>query len=142
MPGESFGYDLELWRHRDQVIGLFVALVGQAGDPPVGLLEGVHYDPHTDRLSFRVRMSTGFVRAPDDKWLPTHEVFGFEGRLQSNKVAGVLTIRTLSSTTPPIIKRITLRRSQAVAELMEDKQTYEEWKKDMDLILSRLGPKW
>jgi hypothetical protein len=119
-PGDdAFGYSLKLWQEGDQVFGRLEIYVGAPADPPTGTLDDVTYDPRTKQFSFSVRLSTGFTRAADNTWVPTHEKFVFKGVLTRKRVSGTLQQFDLDKPeAPPISKRINLRRSKRLpAEL-------------------------
>jgi len=119
-PGDdAFGYSLQLWNRDDHVLGRFAVFVGPPTDPPTGTLEDVKYDPRTKQFSFTARLSTGFTRAANGTWVPTHDRFVFKGVLTRTQVIGTLQQFDLDKPEePPISKRIRLRRSKRLtAEL-------------------------
>jgi hypothetical protein len=112
-PGDdAFGYTLRLWKDRGRVFGRLAVFVGPPADPPTATIDDVTYDPRTKRFSFSAQISTGFTRAADNTWIPTHEKFVFKGVLTRTQVSGTLQQFDLDKPgDPPISKRIKLRRS-------------------------------
>ena len=47
-----YGYSLELWRYKGQILGLLDRHNGLCGDPPCEALANVSHDPGTGRISF------------------------------------------------------------------------------------------
>jgi len=143
VPGDASGYLLQLWRQGNQIYGLFAVYVGPAGDPPTGILEDIRFDPSARRLSFKARLSTGLTYGRGYQGSPSRDIFQFKGRLLRNHVTGILIkSNDLFPNDKPKMKRITLRRSADMSQLMDEEQNYEDWKKSVDKILQRLGPKW
>lgn len=140
--GDTTGYQLQLWRQANRLYGMLSVYVGPDGDPPTGLLEKVQYDPRSGKLSFTARLSTGQVIGDAQQAVPSRDVFEFDGRLARTQVSGVLKMSSLVPAGPSKSKKITLTKSNTLTQTMEDKPSYEEWKKSTDAILARLGPKW
>jgi hypothetical protein len=137
------GYALQLWQQGSQIFGLFVAHSGQTGDSPTGLVEDIKFNPRTKQLSFKARLSTGLISKGDYRGVPSRDVFHFKGTLRRNEVTGVLGISdALFPNEPAPTKRIVLRKSAAMTQVMMAPATYAEWKTWADEILKRLGPKW
>ena len=139
---DAFGHLLMLWKEGDRIFGLLALYVGAPADPPTGLLEDVRFDPRTRRFSFTARLSTGFVRAPGDKWVPTQDRFRFTGTLTPTVVSGTLQhFDGLRSADPPVSKQIRLRLAKHLTEgLRPAPASYEDWKTWADEILRRRGP--
>ncbi len=49
-----YGYGVDIWKHNNQLFGLFHYHTGLCGDPPCGVLEAVSYDVKNGNLEFRV----------------------------------------------------------------------------------------
>jgi hypothetical protein len=139
----GYGYVLQLWRQGDRIFGLFIDHSGQTGDPPTGLIEDVKFNPQTTQLSFKAKLSTGLISKGNYRDVPSRDVFRFRGTVSPNAVKGVLEIsNALFPKEPATKKRIVLRKSAAMTQVMMDSKTYAEWKTSADEILRRLGPKW
>jgi hypothetical protein len=139
----AYGYSVNLWRQEDNILGLISAHSGLIGDPPAGLLEDVKFDPRTNRLSFRAKLTTGLVYSRQYKGVPSRDVFEFSGFLNKDKLSGVLEISNLLfPDDPPQRKRISLRRSAKMSKAMMPPENYIEWKKMVDGILKFRGPRW
>jgi hypothetical protein len=139
----GYGYALQLWQQGSQIFGLFIAHSGQTGDSPAGLIEDVKFSPRTKQLSFKARLSTGLISKGDYRGVPSRDLFHFKGRVSRNHVTGVLEISdALFPNEASRKKRIMLRRSAAMTQVMMAPATYAEWKTWADEILKRLGPKW
>lgn len=76
----AYGYTAMLWRAGPCVIGLFESAQGLAGDPPIGELQDVRYDPASRRISFSAKLTTGAVHdAATNNWVPARDRYTFEG---------------------------------------------------------------
>src|ERR1700687_2901591 len=82
----AYGYSVQLWREGATVFGLFLASEGLAGDTPTGLLDDLKYDSRSGRLSFRAKLTMGL----DARQQPSHDLFEFDGKLNTRAVSGVL----------------------------------------------------
>src|SRR5689334_24629497 len=47
----AYGYEVELWRDRDAVIGLLFVSEGLQGDTPTGVLKNVRFNSRTGAMS-------------------------------------------------------------------------------------------
>jgi len=141
---DALGYSLRLWKEGNKVFGLFAAYVGPPADPPVGILEGVKFNPHTRELSFSARLSTGLVSGQGYDRVASRDRFVFKGVLTPREVRG--TLKRSDDLFPdrrPDSETIRLRRSQFLTQLMlPPPPTYSEWQTWADEILQRRGPKW
>jgi hypothetical protein len=70
-----YGYSLEIWQYRDQLLGLLDIHKGLCGDPPCGVLQDVLHDVKTGRLIF---------------WTQIGERWDFVGTLKRDSVVGTL----------------------------------------------------
>jgi hypothetical protein len=79
----------------------------------------------------------------NNKEVPMRDVFQFEGVLKNRNLAGTLT-HTDDSTglATSSKKKISLALSKNETAEMNAPQSYDEWKKAADEILSARGPKW
>jgi hypothetical protein len=120
----QWGYSVELWKQADQIHGLMSGDSASIliGDPPTGILEDIVFDAATGKISFKTK-------------LPSY-VYQFEGVLTKKKLSGRLLNTTVNKT-----ERITLPSSKEWSSLMDEYQTYAEWKVFADRILKFRGPK-
>lgn len=116
---DVFGYSLQLWKEKQQILGRLAIFVGPPADPPTETLEDVKYDPRTKQFSFSARLSAAFTRAAGNTWVPTHDRFVFKGVLTRTHVKGILQqFDEDKPEKPPISKRINLHRAKRLmAEL-------------------------
>jgi hypothetical protein len=135
----AYGYDIELWKQGDKICGLISAHQGLIGDPPTGLLENVRFDPKTRRFSFTAKLSLGMLVGNDDKEIPSHDVFEFDGTLTDTRIAGNLQITSQSSVEK---KKLNLPRSKDWSKEMSAYKSFAEWKVYADEILDFRGPRW
>ena len=136
----QYGAEIELWKEGGELFGLFSYSEGLIGDTPTGLLEHTKYDPRTGSISFESRLTTGqhFCRLHKD--MPSHDLFGFRGKLSSSSVSGVLKRSdSLHPEAPATEERVVLRRSIGN---QADYRSRSEWIVASGEILRFRGPKW
>ncbi len=49
-----YGYSVDIWKHNNQLFGLFHYHTGLCGDPPCGVLDVARYDVRSGKLKFNV----------------------------------------------------------------------------------------
>jgi len=49
-----YGYSVDIWKHDNQLFGLFHYHTGLCGDPPCGVVEVIRYDANKNNLKFNV----------------------------------------------------------------------------------------
>ena len=76
-----YGYSLQMWIYRDQLLGLLDIHQGLCGDPPCGVLQDTFLDVETGRLTFRSQIN--------------EEAWDFEGTLKLDSVVGTLNGRSV-----------------------------------------------
>ena len=113
----QYGYELTLWRAGGCLVGFFYRADGLAGDTPMGELQNVAYDSKSGRLSFESKLRTGNVT--------------FAGEFRAGRVTGIVT---------PGRDHVTLRPTNAQADLISGPRTYRQWRDYWAPILRRLGP--
>lgn len=141
---DAFGYSLQLWKEGDRIFGLFAVYTGAPADPPVGILKDVQFDPHTRRLSFSARLSTGVMYTGPDSSVASRDRFSFRGVLTAREVTGILMqADELVPQNRPTSRRIRLRWSSFLTQVLTPPPaTYSEWESWADEILRRRGPRW
>src|SRR5689334_12968176 len=77
----AYGYSVQVWRAGGQLVGLFLASEGLAGDTPAGILENVTFDTRTGALSFRAKLSIGSDVQANGSQAPSWDLFEFTGKL-------------------------------------------------------------
>ena len=75
-----YGYSLQLWQCRGQLLGLLDIHEGLCGDPPCGVLRYVSHDVKTGHLIF---------------WAQIGERWDFEGTLKHDSIVGTLNGRRI-----------------------------------------------
>ena len=138
----AYGYAVELWRHENAMLGLFLASEGLQGDTPAGLLEKVSFSTKTGAISFEVKLSTGVVYSKEHDGVPSRDLFRFRGVLRGQRLSGRLErLDGLESHPTPKVEQIVLRREGAASDITPYK-SHAEWKDAIDDILKFRGPKW
>ena len=150
----AYGEAIELWRDGDLIVGLISVSNGLQGDTPTGILENVRFNSHTGALSFTAKLSTmsGQMILPGGHVVdipPSHDLFQFSGTLKATILAGTLKHSVLSQTTPPgtpgyipeTRERVQLKIDPGTTSLFST-SSYAAWKREVDPVLKRLGPKW
>jgi hypothetical protein len=135
----QYGDTVQLYREAGTEFGLFMHSAGLAGDTPTGLLEDVRFDPSTGKLSFSARLTTGVQYAPAGN-VPSRDLFRFDGRLRDDTLTGTLERKDMLNQTAPAESRpVTLKRTK---ETLDRPASYTAWRRSVDEILLRRGPKW
>ena len=127
----EWGYEVELWSHEGNLIGLFLGSPGTrlVGDPPTGILKDVMYNFETGNISFRASLPNfdyEFEGVLSDKQL-SGRLFDMSGRLQSQRCDEA--------------KKIVLLKSQQLTVEMEGYPSFDKWKERMNELLRRRGMK-
>jgi hypothetical protein len=136
------GYDVKLWKQGEKIYGLINAHRGLMGDPATGILENVKFDKKTGKLSFTAKLSLAVTsRKKYDKWLPTHDLFEFNGTLSKKSLTGKLKI-TDKTFTKVQVKTKTIKLPVSTLWKLDNYKDYKSWKKYADEILKRRGPDW
>ena len=137
------GFELQLWRHGDEIVGYLSEFVGPLGDLPIGKLENLIFNESTGEISFSVRMSIGMIHSrTEDKWVPSKDVYLFSGKLENNQITGSLEHNILNSEEQsPLTEELILEGGKETDSYWKDK-TYEEWEKFYEPILKSRGPQW
>jgi hypothetical protein len=86
----AYGYEVELWRDRESVIGLFFASEGPQGDTPTGLIENVKFNPRTGAISFTAKLTIGVNILSGGRQEPSRDLFEFSGVLSATRLTGML----------------------------------------------------
>ncbi|MEO7653899.1 MAG: hypothetical protein ABIZ80_25865 [Bryobacteraceae bacterium] len=137
----AYGYMVQFWRHGKDFAGLLLSSEGLQGDTPTGLLENVHFDLRSGKVSFTANLTTDMAVMENGRQEPTRDYFEFQGILRKDSLSGVLKRSDhLRHGTTPISKQLVLKKQTASG--MTEPSSYAEWKKETDEILEYRGPKW
>jgi hypothetical protein len=136
------GYDVKLWKHGENICGLINAHRGLMGDPPTGILENVKFDKKTGKLSFTAKLSLAVTEGKKvDEWIPTHDLFEFDGILSKKTLKGKLKITDKTFTKFRVITK-TIKLPFSTLWKLDNYKNYASWKKYANDILKTRGPKW
>ena len=80
------GWTVELWRVGNHYLGEIHHHRGLCGDPPMGLLENIHYDRESGQLSFKSKISDGV----DGRGNPTCDALDFQGTVDEKHLHGIM----------------------------------------------------
>jgi hypothetical protein len=140
---EAVGTRVELWQQGDLYFGLLQKAAGVAGEYPTGVLEGVRYDPATKTLIFRAKLSVGQATTNGETWVPTRDLYQFEGTLFPDQLSGTLLhADTLQPDRPMASDPVKLYRSKEDEASMPRPMSYEEWTAYARKLLETHGPRW
>ncbi len=136
------GFQLDLWTHGPETVGVLSQYVGPVADPPIGELENVVFNSETGQLGFEVRMSVGMIQDAGGEWIPSNDAIGFLGRLEEGEITGDL-IRVPTNTVPPTPEPQELTLKPLPPDEGSGRVTsYERWRAWLDEALADRGPKW
>src|SRR5579864_9123254 len=119
--GEShtFGYEAQLWRAGDRVVGFFIVSSGTGREPPAGVLDRVRYNAKSGEIEFDTQLPRNGERC---------QHFHFAGHLSPSELVG-----TLEWTAParlgPVPSNESLRLPRSTTPLSSF-PTYREWKQN------------
>jgi hypothetical protein len=113
-------------------------------DMPLGVMEDLRVVPETKAISFKARLTMGSVTASGDQWVPSRDVYQFQGTLFPDQMSGeMIHADLLNPSRPATHESIKLYRSPKYAEQMRTAPTaYKEWLKWVEPMLQARGPKW
>lgn len=122
----AYGYEVELWRCGDTIVGLFSFTEGRPTDFDTGTVDDAAFDPRTGKLVFNAYVGQ----------------YEFSGVLRKDALSGQLTRHAPAGLPSNDTKEdIVLRRSANRTILLSEYPTYDEWKAGQARILKRLGPR-
>ena len=141
----AYGSGVELWRCGGELFGLFRHSESLIGDTPTGIIENVSYDPGTQALSFRAKLTLGIRYNDPGNSEPSRDLFLFTGFLRKNAIEGRL-IWSDQDTTVIFEKfeSVVLTKQPSDGNPAEDFKikTVGDWVVYAANILRHLGPKW
>ena len=139
----AYGFSLRLWRAGECLFGLLTSTMGLQADMPIGTLQDITFDAKSGRLSFSAKLTMGVTSVKGSKdWVPTRDLYVFEGRLNGSTVTGVMTHTVQNHpNVSPERSDVVLPASKSDAS-MPGAKTYGEWLSQYQLVLKLRGPKW
>jgi hypothetical protein len=139
----QYGFEVELWRAGDSIIGHFFHSAGLTGDAPTGLLEKVKYSPKSGELNFETRLTMGQHYCKIHKGVPSRDLYRFKGTLgEKNLVGEVETINILDENQSMGTDKLNLYKSERLDTFKSELSTYSKWEEYSKIILNFRGPKW
>jgi hypothetical protein len=131
------GYTIELWNYDGAFTGLIHHHRGLCGDPPVGILENVHYEAKTGRLLFQAKLSDGWNNDG-----PTKDTVSFNGSVMSGTLRGEVFWHRAGQARHRFRENITLDRESDAYLQGKAYATFSDWMQAQQPILRFRGPKW
>ncbi len=117
----TLGYEVQLWRMNDRVIGLLIVSHGTGDEPPIGVLDGVTFNAATGEIAFNAQLRVDLGEECRQ--------FHFAGRLREAELVGTLQATPRLRGSEPSIQSLVLARTTAP---LRSFPTYAEWKHDAD----------
>ena len=138
------GYRIELWREADHYFGFFIAAVGPTAELPAGTLDDLRVDPTTQALTFKAKLSIGRSTMDGEHWVPSRDIYRFEGVLSPDQITGMLIhADALTTDRPAQSETIKLYRAKDEESALAQPATYDQWWTDVaQEVLEAHGPKW
>jgi hypothetical protein len=139
----SQGYSVELWKDDTHYFGFLLTAAGLAADTPTGILEDLRYDPSTHGLTFKAKLSTGRSSLDGARWMPSRDLYTFEGTLSPDQIAGTLIhVDALTPDRPGQPEDVKLYRTKDEEAAMMRPESYDQWTGMARQVLETRGPKW
>ncbi len=140
---QARGYGIQLWREGSTYFGFLFSTNGLAEEMPMGVLEDVRFDPNDHSLSFKARLSVDRATLNGETWVPTRDVFQFQGTLFPDQITGhLIHADALQPDRAPIPEDVKLYRAHEEEQAMPTPSTYEAWSRLAQKLLAANGPKW
>jgi hypothetical protein len=137
------GYGIELWKEGNAYFGFFLSTTGMADDIPIGILDDLRYDPTDKSLSFKTKMTVGRSTMNGETWVPTRDIYRFEGTLLPDQISGhLIHADDLKPDTPATQDDIKLYRAKDEEAAMPVPASYDQWAELARKLLAMRGPKW
>lgn len=137
------GYSVELWKDDTHYFGFLLTAGGLAADTPTGILEDLRYDPSTNGLTFKAKLSTGRSSLDGAQWIPSRDWFTFEGTLLPDELTGTLIhVNALTPEQPGQPEGVKLFRTKDEEAAMMRPDSYDQWAEMARQVLETRGPKW
>ena len=128
------GWIIELWKASDGYIGHLTHHRALCGDPPMGILEDVRYDPKTKAFSFQTTITDG----SDGFGSLSCDHLNFKGSMDDHNLIGTIAWESNGKQLPS--ESIHLPRTDGNSSLVSSYNSRAEWKKSLDGILEYRGP--
>jgi hypothetical protein len=141
--GHSDGYSVRLWAWGGEIIGLIDYHRGLAGDPPLGILDDVRYDPVTGKISFQAKLTSGLHYSGEHKGVPSHDLLSFEGFLKADRLEGNILLKDQLDSPPAVVDK----RLDFIMRIDDNcrpasYESYEIWWWYWEPVYKSRGPYW
>jgi hypothetical protein len=141
--GHAGGYSVRLWAWGRTILGIIDYLRGLPGDPAVGFLTDVDYDPLTGKVDFEAKLTSGSHSCDKHKGIPSHDLLSFTGVLKSDRLEGDLMFQNQLDSPPVVLDQ---RKSFVMPRRddchLDSYEIYEIWWWYWEPVYSSRGPKW
>jgi hypothetical protein len=137
------GYSARLWFQGSGIIGLIEYHHGLAGDPPMGSLTDIRFDPSTGKLSFKAKLTIGLHYCKEHNGVPSHDLLSFHGFLKADELEGNIVIEDQMDSPPVVVdtrEKFLMHKDKDC--LMENYENYDAWWQYWEPIFKFRGPKW
>ena len=137
------GYSVSLWSREGKIFGLISHHRGLIGDPPMGILTDVQYDPSSGDISFKARITDGIHYCKEHNGVPSRDLISFHGILKKDMLEGDLVL-TDELHSPATIEEERLKFSMPREDEYElkDYADYDAWWKYWEPVYKFRGAKW
>jgi hypothetical protein len=134
------GFELELYRHKNDFVGYLHEFVNEPYDPPMGRLDNLKVNEKTGDISFETKMSL-YCEAPNYSIRNSKNLYRFRGRIGEEEVVGVMESLNPESKEVESKKEIVLGGRKG-GVLHKGEETYESWRSYKENFMKTRGPKW
>jgi hypothetical protein len=137
------GYSVRLWSYGTEFIGIIDYHRGLIGDPPMGFLTDVQYDPQTGRFIFEAKLTSGLHYCSKHKGVPSQDLLSFEGFLKGDTLQGNIIIKDQLDSPPVVVderENFLMRLDENCR--VEDYKSYEIWWWYWEPVYQSRGPDW
>jgi hypothetical protein len=137
------GYGIELWNDGDRYFGFFLNSAGMNEDMPLGVMEDLRYDPATHVLVFKAKLSVGRTTVDGESWVPTRDVYHFEGTLFPDQISGdLIHIDAMQTDRPATHEAVKLYRAREEEASLPKFKSFEQWSELARKLMAARGPQW
>lgn len=105
----------------------------------MGVMEDILYSSQTGSLSFKVKLSDGWI-SKEGKLVPTRDTVEFKGNLRGDTLEGAVTWFRDGRQEPVNAESVVLPKD--ARRYGVDFETYDDWMKYWEPILKARGPHW
>jgi hypothetical protein len=137
------GYGVQLWRDGERYFGFFLNSAGMAEDIPLGVLEELHFDPAARTLSFKARLSVSKTTSDGENWVPTRDLYRFDGTLFPDQISGELSHSDPAQPDKPgSSETVKLYRAREEEAALPKFRNYQQWADLAKKLIATRGPQW